>query len=491
MSERTFAATRRNRIRSRLSVLVLAATTLTAAPGWGREVGCPNVLFIAVDDLNDWVLGLNRGVCAETPNLDRLASEGVLFTRAYCAAPACNPSRVSVMTGLHPTTSGVYFNSQDWRENEALQNAVTIPAYFRARGYEVIGGGKLYHAANLSTAGLKGLIDPVPWHTFFPSKSRQLAYNFIPPGQAVNGSNDFYKGRFDWDQVEVADDETGDGQVVAWATRELSKKRDKPLFLGVGIYRPHIPWYTPKRWFDEYPLETIKLPTVRRDDLADVPAAGRAMARQPWQRWLVENDRWKNAVQAYLASVSFADEMVGRLLNALHEGPNAANTVVVLWSDHGYHLGHKEHWEKFALWEQATHVPLLITSPDANQAGESCDVPVSLIDIFPTLCELTNGPTPDGLDGVSLAHWLETEGSDSDRVVVTTQGRGNHAARSPRYRYIRYADGSEELYDHASDPSEFTNLARDPESVVVKQRLAKSLPVNEATASPTIPARPK
>ncbi|MEM7479371.1 MAG: sulfatase-like hydrolase/transferase, partial [Planctomycetota bacterium] len=300
------------------------------------EPARPNVLFIAVDDLNNYALGLNDQASVATPNLERLAARGTLFTNAHCAAPGCNPSRVSVLTGMAPYNSGVYLNSQDWRASDRLKNVVTLPQHFRDAGYKVIGGGKLYHAANLREAMLEGYFDPWPWHEYFPSKSRQLADEAVPAKQSINGSNEFYGGRFDWDALNISDDEMGDGKVVSWAEKQLAKKHSTPLFLSVGIYRPHIPWYTPKKWFDKHPLDTINLPRDVAEDLEDLPDPAINLLRQPWQEWIEDNDKWREATQAYQASVSFADAMVGRLLKALDEGPLAENMIVVLWSDHGY-----------------------------------------------------------------------------------------------------------------------------------------------------------
>lgn len=476
-----------NFMRRELIFLTLAAICISFTPLAAADEASSkrhNVLFIAVDDLNHWVEGLSNYPHAKTPNITKLAQRGVMFTNAHCAAPACNPSRASVMTGISPANSGVYVNSQDWRQCENLKNAVTLPQHFRDHGYRVLGGGKIYHAANLSTRGLEGYLDPKPWHEYFPSKSRQLADEFTPPNQAVNGSNQFYKGRMDWDQLDIDDSEMGDAKVMTWAENQLSKSHDAPLFLAVGLYRPHIPWYTPKKWFDEYPIESIELPVVQTDDLSDVPDAGQAMSRRAWQEWIKGNGKWKEAVQGYLASVSFADAMVGRLLTALDNGPHADNTVIVLWSDHGYHLGHKEHWEKFALWEQTTHVPLIVVDPESNQAGGRCERPVSLLDVYPTLIDLCDVNDRPGLDGRSLRPFLNHPHTDSDRAVVTTQGRGNHAVRSQDWRYIRYADGSEELYDHQTDPNEFTNLAGDAKYKSVKQHHAKHLPATDAPMSP-------
>lgn len=470
-----------------VATLLLASVVLPTPAFGGDDTSAkrPNVLFIAIDDLNHWAAGLSDYKGAKTPNIDQLAQRGVLFTNAHCAAPACNPSRASVMTGVRPSTSGVYYNWQDWRECKNLRGLSTLPKHFRSHGYSVLGGGKLYHAANLAEWGLTGYLDPEPWHIFFPSKKRQLADEVTPAGHAINGSNQFYKGRFDWAPLDIEDSEMGDGKVVSWAERQLSRRHHKPLFLAVGIYRPHIPWHTPRKWFAEFPIESIELPQVVEKDLGDVPKAGQAMARRTWQQWITENDKWREAVQGYLASVRFADAMVGRLLTALKKGPNAENTVVVLWSDHGYHLGHKEHWEKFALWEQTTHVPLVVIAPNSKNAGKRCDRPVSLLDIYPTLVELCGLSQPGHLEGQSLAPFLRDPGAASNRAVITTQGFQNHAVRSQHWRYIRYANGAEELYDHRSDPNEFDNLAGNSSFNATKARLCKHLPQEDSAPNPS------
>ncbi len=299
----------------------------------------------------------------------------------------------------------------------------------------------------------------------------------------ANGTLEFYKGHFDWAALDIEDDEMADAKVVSWAETQLLKEHQKPLFLAVGIYRPHIPWYVPESWFDLYPLDEVELPEIQEGDLDDVPEAGRAMARRTWQQWIVDEGKWRDAVRAYLASISFADAMVGRLLDALDDGPMAKNTVVVLWSDHGYHLGHKEHWEKFALWEQTTHVPLIVAAPGMPSGG-ACSRPVSLLDIYPTLSELCSTEAPTFLEGESLVPWLNDPAASSDRAIITTQGFENHAVRSERWRYIRYADGSEELYDHSKDPNEFTNLAKHPEYRPVIEEHATWLPSENAQPDP-------
>ncbi len=466
-----------------VSLFALAESSSSCAEEEKRK-GRPNVLMIAIDDLNDWAVGLSQYAAAKTPHIDQLANRGVLFTNAHCAAPACNPSRAAVMTGVRPSTSGVYYNWQDWRECTNLRGVSTLPHCFRDHGYKVLGCGKLYHAANLSQWGLAGYLDASPWDEYFPSKTRQLADEVTPKGNAINGSNQFYHGRFDWAPLDIVDSQMGDGKVVAWAERQLSRRHDKPLFLAVGIYRPHIPWHTPQKWFDQYPVESITLPKIEASDLDDIPEAGQAMARRPWQKWIVDNGKWREAVQGYLASVSFADAMVGRLLHALDSGPHAGNTVIVLWSDHGYHLGHKEHWEKFALWEQTTHVPLIVADPASTGGGRRCQRPTSLLDVYPTLVDLCGLNTPEHLEGQSLVPFLNNPNAPSSRAVVTTQGRGNHAVRSQNWRYIRYADGSQELYDHRRDPHEFDNLADAPEHHSVIRKLTAHLPGTDSELNP-------
>ena len=447
----------------------------------------PNVLFIAVDDLNDHCLGLHPNAAAITPHLEQLASRGVLFTNAHCAAPVCNPSRVSVMTGLSPATSGIYANNQDWRQTDSLKSITTLPQHFRNNGYKVMGGGKLYHAANLSEKMLEGYLDARPWDEYFPSKQRQLADDYVPPQRSVNGSNKFYGDRFDWDALEIPNEEMGDGKVVAWAEQKLSQEHDKPLFLAVGIYRPHIPWYTPKEWFEKYPHAKIKLPVDPAADLRDIPETAVNTAKRSWHQWLVDHQKWDDATQAYLASVSFADAMVGRLIKSLDSGPLAKNTIVVLWSDHGYHLGHKEHWEKRVLWNQATHVPLIVVDKRLSKtSGSRCDRPVSLLDLYPTLTDLCDLDPPSHLEGKSLRPLLLNPSATSDRTVVTTYKYQNHSVRSQHWRYIRYSDGSEELYDHRTDPLERKNVANVDTHDAVKQKLAGSLPKTNKRLAPSL-----
>jgi arylsulfatase A-like enzyme len=428
-----------------------------------RAADRPNVLFIAVDDLNDWISCLGGHPDCKTPNIDRLADRGVLFTRAYCSAPACNPSRASLMTGIRPSTSGVYLNSQPWRP--AMPDAVTLSQHFMRHGYRAVGGGKIFHGR---------YDDDASWLEYF-----KKAGDPVPPNRPVNGIRK--TAHFDWGPLYVPDSKMNDHRVVDWAIAELNKKQDKPLFLACGIYRPHLPWYVPKRYFDMHPADQVTLPKIRDDDLDDVPTAGVKMARPTGDhKKVVESNNYRKAVQGYLASIAFADYQVGRLLDAFDNSSIKDNTIIVLWGDHGWHLGEKHHWRKFSLWEEADRVPFMIVAPGLGESGAKCDRTVSLLDIYPTLADLCSLPVGDYLEGNSLRPLLAAPQSKWDRPVLTTHGRNNHAIRSERWRYIRYADGSEELYDHDADPLEWDNLANQPQHAAIKEKLATWLPEKNA-----------
>jgi len=467
-------------------LLTLFVVTLPPARfAQAAEKSPPNVLFIAVDDLNDWIgcLGghpdtkspniskrnvktassLGGHPDTKSPNIDRLAARGVLFERAYCAAPACNPSRAALLTGIAPYKSGVYLNGQPWRP--AMPDAVTLPQLYMKHGYAVWGCGKIFHGR---------YPDPKSWQEYLPQRGdpqpKQRPVNGIPGTR-----------HFDWGPVPVKSKAMSDHQMVDWAIEKLRSKHDKPFFLACGIYRPHLPWYVPQKYFDMYPLEKVTLPKVKTDDLKDIPPAGRRMARPERDHAKVtRHNQWKQAVQGYLASVTFADDQVGRLLDALDKSPHADNTIIVLWGDHGWHLGEKLAWRKFTLWEEADRAPLMMVVPGMTKSGGRCRRAVSFMDIYPTLAELCGLPRGDHLDGVSLRPLVENPAAARDRPAITTHGRLNHAARSERFRYIRYADGSEELYDHETDPYEWTNLADDPKFAERKKQLAAWLPKENA-----------
>jgi len=454
------------------TALALGAGRLAFAADAPRQGDRPNVLFIAIDDLNDWIGCLGGHPDTKTPNIDALAARGVLFTQAYCSAPACNPSRASLMTGILPSTSGVYNNPQPWRP--ALPDAVTLQESFRAAGYRVLGRGKIYHhGSGERYFTQKG------WHEYIPKGGDPM-----PPKRPVNGIP--RTAHFDWGPVDVPDTEMDDYKVSTWVAGQLARKHAEPLFLACGFFRPHLPWYVPRKYFDLFPADKVTLPNVKADDLDDVPPIGKRMARPEGDhKKVVDHKQWRKAVQGYLASIAFTDTCVGRVVAALDRGPYAGNTIIVLWGDHGWHLGEKLHWRKFALWEEATHAPLLFVVPNVTQPKSRCDRTVSFADIYPTFAELCGLPKPpQTLEGVSLVPLLEDPAKPWDRPALTTHGRMSHTVRSERWRYIRYSDGSEELYDHEKDEMEWTNLAGKPELAEVKKKLAAWLPKTNAPNAP-------
>jgi arylsulfatase A-like enzyme len=436
---------------------------------WGLGTGAkgkrekPNVLFIAIDDLNDWTGCLGGHPDVKTPHLDALAKRGMLFTNAYCAAPACNPSRAALMTGIRPSTSGVYHNHQPWRKSPVLRDAVTIPQHFMAHGYKALGSGKIYHGR---------FPDPESWQEYWPSQMKNK-----PDDPERDSHAPGSKAHFDWGPLDVSNEEMGDWQVADWVIEQLNKKHENPFFLACGFFRPHLPWYVPQKYFDMYPSDTISLPNVKEDDLEDIPEAGKKMAKPDGDHArVIKQNAWRKAVQGYLASISFVDDCLGRIVAAIDKSPHSNNTIIVLWSDHGWHLGEKLHWRKFALWEEATHNVLAFITPGEISPGSRCEAPVNLLDIYPTLIELCQLTPKRELEGISLVPLLKDPKKKWDRPALTTHGRNNHSIRSKQWRYIRYADGSEELYDHWQDEMEWHNLAGDTKYTMIKQQLAGWLP---------------
>lgn len=434
----------------------------------------PNVLFIAMDDLNDWTSLHGGHPQARTPNLERLAKRGVFFSNAYCAAPACNPSRAALMTGRAPYETGMYSNMQIWRE--VLPDDVTLPQYFTKHGYFSAGAGKIYH---------NNMPDPDSWEDYYPSKQKHMPKCHYPKKrpQSMPFSKGMY-GEFDWWAHDFPDEETGDYQSVKWVSDQLSKKHDRPFFLACGLYRPHLPWFAPKKYFEMFPLEDIQLPKMLENDWDDLPERAKKLAggsKRVYHDNVLKHDLHKEAVQAYLAAIAYADAMVGRLLEALDESPHVDNTIVVLWSDHGWQLGEKSHWRKFALWENIAQCNLMFAAPGAAKAGARCDRAVSLMDIYPTLLDLCGLPAKADNSGRSLKPLLANPQTKWDHPAITCLHEVNeYSVSSERWRYIHYRDGGEELYDLKNDPEEWHNLADTPEHAAIKKRLAAHFPESPA-----------
>nr|WP_165231072.1 sulfatase [Aquisphaera insulae] len=444
--------------------MLLMVSLSCGVAGESRGDDRPNVLFIAVDDLNHWVGYLGRNAQTITPNIDRLAARGVRFTRSYCAAPVCNPSRAAVLSGMRPSTTGVYDNNNDWRT--AIPADLTLPTAFRKAGYHVAGAGKIYHEAYARRS---------EWDDYLAN-----------PGKDPLPTGDTGVGGIKFAPLDCKDEDLREWKIVQYGLDELGKAHDRPFFLAIGLHKPHMPWNVPKKYYDRHPLDSIQLPPHRGDDLADVPPAGVKMARPEGDhKAMLDSGRWKEAVQGYLAAISYCDAMIGRLLDGLDRSAYGKNTIVVFWGDHGWHLGEKQHWRKFALWEEATRAPLIWVVPGVTRAGSVCDRTVDFMSIYPTLTTLCGLPVPSHVEGTSLVPLLKDPGTPWDRPALTTYRHKNHAVRSEGWRYIRYENGDEELYDETSDPYEWTNLAADPAYASRKAELARSMPVsNHADIGP-------
>ena len=436
----------------------LFASALPAAEP-ARLPAKPNVLFIAVDDLNHWVGYLGRNAQTKTPNLDRLARRGVWFTRGYCAAPVCNPSRAALLSGLRPGASAVYDNQDDF--TRFIPEEITLTTQFRKAGYYVCGAGKIYHGS---------VHRPGEWDDYHSRVNRQ----------SEDKPNTVKAGKLDITPLNCRDEDMADYQFVSYGIAQLNRQRDQPLFVAVGLTKPHLPWSVPKKYYERFPLETLELPPYQEDDLNDLPPIGLRMARGPAGDHEVilreGTNSWKKAIQAYLAAINFCDAMVGRLLDAFDQSPYATNTLICFWSDHGWHLGEKHHWRKFALWEETTRAPLIWVVPGLTQPNRRCDRTVDFMSIYPTLADLCGLPLPRHVQGESLRALLANPQMPWTQPAVTTYRYLNHAVRNEDWRYIRYANGDEELYNHSVDPLEWTNLANKPEHADQKAALAKWLP---------------
>jgi iduronate 2-sulfatase len=448
-----------------LRVYVAFLSYLTVAVGGlaclaADAVNRPNVLFIAVDDLNDWIGCLGGHPQARTPNIDALAARGVNFAKAYCASPVCNPSRTALMCGLRSSTSGVYANEID-RRTTICNDVIPLNTHFKNGGYYVAGAGKIYHG----DADQFG-----QWDDYAKPTGHRGDF---PPGKGENNG----VGGIRFAPIDETDEQTHDYASVAYCIDQLNKKHDKPFFLACGLHKPHMAWNVPRKYYDMFPLESIQLPEVLDGDLQDVPQAGIKMAKPEGDHAeILKSGRWKEAVRGYLAAGAYCDAMIGRLMEAFDKSPNRENTIIVFWGDHGWHLGEKQHWRKFTLWEEAARAPLFYYVPGMTQPNSVSQRTVDFMSIYPTLCELCGLERPAHVEGQSAVSLLKDPAAPWDHAALTTHGYKNHGIRTEKWRYIQYEDGSEELYDEINDPKEWKNLASDPKFASVKSELAKWIP---------------
>ena len=433
-----------------------------------EETGKPNVLMICIDDLNDWTGFLKGHPQAITPNMDALAKRGRIFANAHCAVPVCTCSRISVMSGLAATTHGSYEIGPRYEQLPALTIVPTMQRYFKDNGYVTLEGGKVLHH------GFRGRLASDVDFSFGRKKSPR-------PKKPLNRPSN-WSGAWDWGSYPQKDTEMADYQLAMNAAKKLKEEFGKPFFMTVGFFRPHVPLYVPPKWFELYDANSLTLPRNPKSDLEDLPGNFLTInnyAVAPTHAEVVNNDRQRSLTRAYLASISFVDHCVGIVLDALKSSPHAKNTMIVLWSDHGFHLGEKQHWAKRTLWEESTRVPLLIAGPGIK-AGKPCNEPASLIDIYPTLIQLCKLPENSRLEGISLVPQLNDPMTPREQPAITSSYFGNHSIRTRDWRLIVYQDGAEELYDHRNDPDEFSNLANDPNHKATRDQLARWLPKDPA-----------
>ncbi len=406
----------------------------------------PNVLLIAVDDLNSWVGCLDGHPDTKTPNIDRLAENAMLFTNAHCQGTMCNPSRISIMWGKRPSTTGFYSNRYPvYKVPQFLKQNTSLTKHFKNNGYTTLTSGKVYHASWIPKDEFD-IVGPRP-----PQWQKKL-------DKAVNKKPKQYHSVWDFGPQKYPEEKFIDYTVASWGVEQLVKTYDKPFFCALGFYRPHVPFFPPKRVYDLF--SHVKLPAVKENDWVDIPNAAKGITlnniKIPGHEWMLGDNRWHKAVQSYLACVNWVDSQIGRVLDALEKSPNAKNTIIVFYTDHGYHLGEKQRWSKFSLWENTTNVPLIIKVP--NGLKGKCTKPVELLSIYPTLIDICGISPNQNIEGTSLAPLLKNPQVDWPYAAISTLGQNNHSIRDERWRYILYADGSEELYDHKRDPNEWNNL---------------------------------
>jgi len=440
----------------------------------------PDIVFIIFDDLNDWVGVLGGHPQSRTPNIDALAEQGVLFSNAHCNAPQCNPSRRTLLSGLYPKSTGKYFNGGAKLERyrppffgdqpmkgpiskSAPKSYIYLHEHFKKYGYRVVSGGKVAHGRITSYVDEKWL-DAVANRK--DPKFKGVGAGYVSDRRNVLGQPGASLQK---------DSQTSDYKIVHWAIDQWNTVTDEPLLMTVGIHKPHTPLTVPKAYFEKFPLESIQLPEIPDfDDMEDLPEYAKCIARYmnfklPFDPRSIHEeilhrgmDEWKYMVQSYLACVNYADTQVGHLLKALKKNPRGRKTMIILTSDQGWHLGEKEHWAKAALWYDTTHVPYIVVAPGIAKPGTINNQPISLVDTFPTLCDLAEIPKPEYLDGESLVPLLKDPTAKRHAAFIS-YGPENTAIQTERYRYIRYEDGSEELYDHSKDPNEWINLSNNPE----------------------------
>jgi arylsulfatase A-like enzyme len=440
-----------------------------------------NVLFLVADDLNSWLLGDTNRYEGKVvaPNLRKLADSGVNFTRAYTASPVCSPSRTAFFSGVSPWNSGHYHNALQTDKSEPLNHALSLAGFFKKAGYTTAGYGKITH----------GWDQGEHWDEKIGHK-RDPA----PPGAPLTPVG---RGEQDWGPIHLTEEEMNDTGNVDAAIRQLEKDHDRPFFIACGLFNPHMPWYVPQRYFDMFPLDEVTTPRRLATDLDDVPPLGRALTagKSRFVESVLEHGLHEEAVQAYLATTAYADAQLGRVLDTLEKGPYKDNTIVVFLTDHGFHLGEKNHWQKATLWEEATHCLLMFRVPGMTPNGGVSERFVSLQDIYPTLAELCNLKPPAYMDGRSLVPLLQDPNAEWESTAISCLTEKNNpvngyiSIRNELGRYIRYGEGQEEFYDTSKDPREWTNQIDNPAYATTIETLRAAVPGLSEMATPMPPVK--
>lgn len=465
-----------SRIKSGLAPLLLVCVSATVSAAAEKPM---NVLMLVSDDLNSWLLENPERYTGKViaPNLKRLAESGMNFKHAYTAAPVCSPSRTAFFSGVAPWKSGIYNNAQTINKSEALnQDAVlSLAGLFKKGGYSTFGYGKITH----------GWDQKEHWDDHVGHK-RDPA----PPGAPLAKLSG---GEQDWGPIHLTEEQMNDTGGANKAIAVLKKKHEKPFFLAYGSFNPHMPWYVPKKYFDMYPLDQIVLPELKAGDLDDLPPLARAVSdgTGSFADKVIRSGKHKEAVQAYLATTTYVDTQMGRVLDALENSPYKDNTIVVFLTDHGFHLGEKLHWQKTTLWEEGTHTLLMFRAPGVTRTGGASERFVSLLDIYPTLAELCGLTPPAYLDGRSLVPLLKDPKAPWDSTAMTglcTKGRQEGESfisiRHELGRYTRYGAKEEEFYDTTKDAHEWINQIANPDYATTVDKLRALVPSFETAAKP-------
>jgi arylsulfatase A-like enzyme len=458
-----------------LSALVITGNAFSAVPPEKKMPEKPNVLFIIADDLNDWIGPYAGHPQTITPNMDRLAAGGVTMMNAQCAGTVCGPSRAALLSGLRPSTTGIYGNGDNISESAVAEGIATMPQYFSQNGYFSLSTGKIFHKHRTKDSHDQGQWAFDLWEQEkggFPIDRSKLPLSNMPSSGANNVE-------MDWGPTTVGKEQTQDWLIAQWSAQQLQQDFDKPFFMMVGFTKPHLSWYVPQEYFDRFDLETLQIANFRMDDLDDILTPEGTKKFEPSKDFVTiqKNDKFKEATRAYLACISYVDDCLGVVLDALDNSKYKDNTIIVFLGDHGWFLGEKLRFRKNHLWEESCRTPMIIKVPGSTNSAK-CTRPVSFMDLYPTLASLCDLPVPAHCEGRDITPLLK----DPDKnwyPALTTMGYQNHSVRSDRYRYNIWSDGTEELYDHSVDPMEWNNLINDPKySKIVKEHRAYLPAVN-------------